>query len=147
MKEKRFPIYLPLLMIVIVVFLCKDDLQSKESEIAAYILNNQEILTHMASAALTSGIDTVKLIDGVNSIDCWNDADCVEFKYYSIGLGNALGTHYGFYYSTEDMPAAYGGQNVNLITSENGWFWSGEDDSSGFTKKLMDNWYYYETSF
>ncbi len=41
MAEKKFPLYLPVIMILMVVLLCRNDLESKETEIAAYILNNE----------------------------------------------------------------------------------------------------------
>ena len=147
MAEKKFPLYLPFIMVLMVVLLCRQDFESKESELAAYILNNQETLTFMASSALDRGSDSVQLIDGVNGISCWSGTDgYVDFKYYSIGLGSALGTHYGFYYSPDDRPSAYGGSDVNLISGDNGWTWT-DGEAYGFTKKIMDNWYYYETSF
>jgi len=148
MAEKKFPLYLPIIMIIVVVLLCKNDLQSKETEIAAYIVNNQDTLTTMASAILDSGSETVPLIDGVNDVTCWNGADsCVAFQYYSIGFGDSVGTHYGFYYSPQDIPSAYGAQDIVLVSRDNGWSWTDADNSSGYTKKIMDNWYYYETSY
>lgn len=148
MDKKRFPIYIPIIMILMVVLLCRDDLESKEREIATYVYKNQETLTHMASTALDAGTDQVILIDGVNDISCWDEnGSFVDFNYYSIGLGSVGGTRYGFYYSPDDTPSAYGGQNVHLSLDENGWIWNCEDESHGYTMKIMDNWYYYEASF
>lgn len=103
MAEKKFPLYLPVIMILMVVLLCRNDLESKETEIAAYILNNEEMLNHMAVSVLDGGMDSVKLIDGLNGVSCWSGAEdsCVDFKYYSVGLDTQMGVHYGFYYSHE----------------------------------------------
>ena len=148
MNKKRFPIYIPIIMILMVVLLCKDDLESKEREISSYVYKNHETLTHIASAALDSGTENVSLIDGVNDVSCWNEnGSFVDFNYYSIGLSSVGGTHYGFYYSPDDTPAAYGGKDVRLVLEEDGWFWNCEDEGSGYTMKIMDNWYYYEASF
>lgn len=148
MVEKKFPLYIPVIMILMVVLLCRDDLQSKEDEIANYIVKNQDVLTMMASAALDGNTDTLSMPDGINSISCWNGENTmVDFRYYSIGLGQTAGTHYGFYYSPADEPCSYGAGDWQLQDGEEGWSWMGEDDSYGYTKKIMDNWYYYEASF
>jgi hypothetical protein len=131
-----------------VFLLCKNDLESKEREVSSYVLKNRETLTHMASTALYKGSESVALIEGVNDVSCWDGSGSyVDFNYYSIGIGSTKGIHYGFYYSPEDTPAAYGAQDVILDHDENGWSWNSGDDSYGYTKKIMDNWYYYETSF
>lgn len=148
MIEKKIPLYLPIMMILIVVLLCRNDLKSKDAEITEYILKNQNILTQMAVTALDSGSDSVQLIDGVHDISFWSGNDAVvEFTYYSVGFGSASGMHYGFYYSPKDVPTAYGDQEITLIAAENGWTWTGEDNSYGFTKKIMDHWYYYEAAY
>jgi len=148
MAEKKIPLYIPIIMIVMVVLLCRYDLKSKESEITSYIRKNHEELNLMATTALHSGTDGITLIEGINRLDCWTGEDTlVDFQYYSVGLGEKAGTRYGFYYSPQDVPMAYEAQNVELIAEEDGWSWVFEGESRGFTKKLMDNWYYYEVIF
>lgn len=61
---------------------------------------------------------------------------------------SAFGKQYcGFYYSPDDVPAAF--QNVDVLLSASGthtWTWYAEGDNHGKTIKIMDQWYYFEAS-
>ena len=71
----------------------------------------------------------------------------VQFYFSGKGLVPSS-TYYGFYYSEENTPAAF--QNVSEElepVSENEWTWSDGTDNGGMTKRIVDNWFYYEAWF
>jgi len=64
-----------------------------------------------------------------------------------VGIASAS-KYYGFYYSPDDVPAAY--QNANNIlaaVSNNEGEWSDGTDNGGRTIKILKDWYYYEAWF
>lgn len=72
-----------------------------------------------------------------------DEAGIVQYMVKACGLPSA-GTYYGFYYSTDDEPAAY--QNIDCRLMEDGdnrWSWS-KDGASGVTYKICDKFYYYK---
>lgn len=84
-------------------------------------------------------------LDGVfkSQTDGNDEAGIVQYMVKAYGLPSA-GTYYGFYYSSDDEPAAY--QNIDCRLMEDGddrWSWS-KDGASGVTYKICDKFYYYK---
>lgn len=75
-----------------------------------------------------------------------SENEIVQYTVKAFGLPSA-GAYYGFYYSPNDVPAAF--QNVHCILKEEGenhWSWS-NDGASGITYKISENFYYYKAKF
>ena len=75
-----------------------------------------------------------------------SENEIVQYTVKAFGLPSA-GAYYGFYYSPNDVPAAF--QNVHCILKEEGenhWSWS-NDAASGITYKISENFYYYKAKF
>lgn len=76
-----------------------------------------------------------------------SDIPVVNFDVFAFGLVPST-TYKGFYYSSQDIPAGFLGENVEFVPYENGWKWSQPDgDNTCYTEKITDNWYWYEASF
>ena len=53
--------------------------------------------------------------------------------------------YYGCYYSPDDVPLGFQNTAVTLVPDgADCWTWRAEGDNRGMTKKLTNNWYYYE---
>lgn len=75
-----------------------------------------------------------------------SENEIVQYTVKAFGLPSA-GAYYGFYYSPNDVPAAF--QNVHCTLKEEGenhWSWS-NDGASGITYKISENFYYYKAKF
>lgn len=75
-----------------------------------------------------------------------SENEIVQYTVKAFGLPS-VGAYYGFYYSPNDVPAAF--QNVHCILKEEGenhWSWS-NDGASGITYKISENFYYYKAKF
>lgn len=72
----------------------------------------------------------------------------VQVDVTSTGIAPA-GKYYGFYYAPQDQPAAFqnGGETLAYRPEEAAWYWQGQGDNGGLTKKLAAHWYYYEAWF
>ena len=89
-----------------------------------------------------------KRMHGVTLDGVFKDSEneIVQYTVKAFGLPSA-GAYYGFYYSPNDVPAAF--QNVHCTLKEEGenhWSWS-NDGASGITYKISENFYYYKAKF
>ena len=77
-------------------------------------------------------------------VNTWEgEHSMVEFLISSMGS-----TYYGCYYSPDDVPLAFQNTDVELTQcGHDSWKWSGEGDNQGKTMKIMDHWYYFESTF
>lgn len=94
------------------------------------------------------GYDTKRDEKGAISIHfCTKRPDMVQFDTWAFGLAPSS-RHYGFYYSLNDEPILYLGQEYELTPDGDGWSWQQPDsDNRGYTEKIINNWYYYEMHF
>lgn len=73
----------------------------------------------------------------------------VGFTTGSRGEGNSAAVC-GFYYSRDDQPLGYQGEEMELSASGAGWAWQGGAESGGdgenryYTERFQFYWYYYE---
>jgi hypothetical protein len=118
-----------------------------ERRIKNFINQNREELVAIAEAYLKSDT-TIMTYKGVRVEQVFRgNNDIVQFYYGGVGIVPAS-TYYGFYYSPDDIPAAY--QNVNCrlsAVSDVEWEWSDGTDNGGRTIRIMKNWFYYEAWF
>ena len=79
---------------------------------------------------------------GYDAVNTWDgNHPMTEFVVMSKG-----DTHYGCYYSPDDIPLAF--QNIDTELTQDGhayWKWSAEE-RQGATSKIIDYWYFFEVS-
>lgn len=90
----------------------------------------------------------VPVIRGVDAHNTWEgEHTMTEFILFTSGVGSET-TYYGCYYSWDDVPLAFQNLDVSLTQcGHDSWKWKDEGDNWGKTRKIMDNWYYFEASF
>ena len=118
-----------------------------------YVNNNYPELEKIATESIKGNkVDLPKEVESisVHSPDkehVKNTNTIVEFLYK--GNGTVSNTkYYGFYYSTDDLPAAYQNEDYDLLElGGNKWMWSGKGDNEGLTGKIRNHWYYYSATF
>ena len=85
--------------------------------------------------------DTVFL--GYDVVNTWEgEHSMTEFVIMSKG-----DTHYGCYYSPDDVPLAF--QNIDTELTQDGhayWEWDMEE-KQGATSKIIDHWYFFEATY
>lgn len=104
-------------------------------DIALEHLNGDETVTEY------KGIEVKGMYSGEHPI--------VQFYYSGTGIVTSS-TYYGFYYSKDDVPAAFQNGAYELVpASDSEWAWEEDEgtDNGGLTKRITDNWFYYEAWF
>lgn len=123
-------------------------INNPERNIRSFVKANEAELVEIAEQYLDyeQGLDKYYKkveIDGVFE----GEYPIVQFYYSGFGIA-PLGTYYGFYYSPDDAVTTYCNEDYPVKMCADGeWEWSGVGDNSGVTKKIQDNWYYYEAWF
>ena len=110
--------------------------------------NLQEIaLTYLSGEKIPSSSER----DYYKSVEIWGvqsgEHPVVKFFYSGKGIVPS-GVYYGFYYSPDNVPAAILDEGRMLKPSgKEEWMWSGDGDNGGLTKRIMENWFYFESWF
>lgn len=80
---------------------------------------------------------------GYKYFNVWEGShDMLEFILFTRG-----DTYYGCYYSFDDVPLAFQNTDIEMKAEKKGWSWTAEGDNGGFTRRISQNWYYFEASF
>lgn len=131
-----------LLLILLLVFG-----RNNERGIVNFVKSNQVELEEISNDCLnglqTSGTYKGITVEGVYS----GEHRIVQFCSGSAGLVPSS-TYFGFYYSEDDVPAAF--QNVDMELTpiaSNEWEWSDGTDNGGLTKRITAHWFYYKAWF
>lgn len=89
-------------------------------------------------------------ISGVMEIDtsASDNRFFISFDCGGKGFGSVM-TYYGFYYTQDDLPIGWGGEDVDLAQNSTGWTLKESEDSDNiyYTERITDNWFYYEMSW
>ena len=129
-------------MIVIIIVITMTNYNNKNKiykEITEYVTKNENNLKSLAEEKIKG--NKISLPKEIKSIDIYrnNNYPIVEFEY--IKKNNTI---YGFYYSPDDIPAAYHNKNYDLLElGNNKWMWNKNDKEEGTTEKIKTNWYNY----
>lgn len=83
---------------------------------------------------------------GGKEVRTWSE----EHLMYEFILGYGIGDrqYWGVYYSPDGVPLPF--QNAGYPLTETGqgsWTWQEQGDNHGTTKKMTDQWYYFEAAF
>ncbi len=145
-KLKLFWVILPLVAVLLIFVPLSID-KDIESEITAFVISNQEDLLEVSLQHLDgdTALQTFKTakIDGVFG----DEQLIVQFSQSTAGIAPSS-RYFGFYYSVDNLPVAFqGAPNPLIRVSDEVWEWSDEADNGGITKKILENWYYYEAWF
>lgn len=115
------------------------------NRITRYVNRNHERLTEYCQK-YDSGMQENMKEDGIEVFGHYGNA--VMFHYNGYGMGSQT-KYCGFYYTPDDKPAS-SFMDVSYQLADDGhggWNWMSQDDNEGMTKKIRDNWYYYEAWF
>ncbi|MDO4168865.1 MAG: hypothetical protein Q4D45_03105 [Lachnospiraceae bacterium] len=149
-KKKKIAIViiiLALILLTVIIFAHNNIHNSRNKireEISSYVTTNDTKLTEFSIQYLNHETKEKKF-DDVEVDGIYGDKHkIVQFYYSGEGIAPAS-IYYGFYYSPDDVPSDFDGMGYDLSkVSDNEWEWSAEGDDGGYTKKIMDGWYYYE---
>lgn len=166
-RKKIFSIIFKILLVVFVIIVIRyiilisiimnasndNNPYNNYNDIAKYVNENYEELEHIAIEYINGNeVEKPKYVRSIsvhspNELYVHTDNTIVEFDQGGSGLVSSS-TYYGFYYSENDIPAAFQNSSKELTEYEkNKWSWKGTDDNHGSTIKIRDNWYYFEASF
>lgn len=140
MKKKTCLIVI-LLLITAALALCVTCVNATEYRAARFVNKNGTDF----SALVAQGQPLPAALDGIR-IDIWRN----EHISYEFLLGTGVGDrqYWGVYYSPDDVPLPF--QNADVALSpvdEACWTWQTEGNDHGTTRKIADQWYYFEASF
>lgn len=123
-----------------------------ENRIKHFVNANEENLQEIALAYLSGEkIPSSSERDYYKRVEIWGvqsgEYPVVKFFYSGKGIVPS-GVYYGIYYSPDNMPAAVLDEGRMLKPSgKEEWMWSGYGDNGGLTKRIMENWFYFEYWF
>lgn len=166
-RKKIFSIIFKILLVVFVIIVIRyiilisiimnasndNNPYNNYNDIAKYVNENYEELEHIAIEYINGNeVEKPKYVRSIsvhspNELYVHTDNTIVEFDQGGSGLVSTS-TYYGFYYSENDIPAAFQNSSKELTEYEkNKWSWKDVGDNHGSTIKIRDNWYYFEASF
>ena len=131
-------------VLIVTVFFFAQDEQKKVTD---FVITHKAELESIALNYLGGDETTVKYrgaeVDAVYA----GEYPMVQFYYSGSGLAPST-TYYGFYYSSDDVPAAFQNVEVELTpTASDEWTWDDGTDNGGWTKRIAEHWFYYEAWF
>ena len=134
------------ILVLFIVSGCNFNKYNDYKTISKYVNENYNDLYKIAKESINGNkIEYKKEIKRISVYK--EDNTIVEFSMGGSGMVPSS-TYIGFYYSKNDIPAAFQNEKFDLKEIEkNKWEWKEDGDNHGITIKIRDNWYYYEASF
>lgn len=135
-------------VLIILAFCTVNYISNPKRQIKNFINENSKELVTIAESYLDSDT-SIKTYKGVEVEQVFSrNNDIVQFYYGGKGIAPASKC-YGFYYSPDDVPAAYQNSNYNLTdVSDDEWKWlENGTDNGGRTIRIREKWFYYEAWF
>lgn len=130
-------IIVPIIIVVIVGFIAYVAINKdkEENKVKDYVNENYVELTRIANTYLNN--ETTTYSSYIKEINVYKGdyTTTVEFK---------VDDKYGFYYSTEDLPATYKNIKTDIIELGGDKYKWIEPNNKGTTIKIRDNWYLYK---
>lgn len=144
--RKRTVITICICLSVAVIGLLAFTQKSPKQKITKMVHSNIEAYTQAADKAINGeDISEISFTD-VRDITVWNNKQ-VDFLCNSHGLGSAT-SYYGFYYSYDNVPPTFQGEEVTFTEYGDGLKWEESNgDNWCYIEIIFDNWYYFEMHF
>ena len=114
-----------------------------EQRVSRFVAKNAEVLEESLGTDLSGGYPGGL---GIQYYNCWGEDSGHPIGEFCFGSSLLHGRqYYGCYYSPDDVPLGFQNTAVTLVPDgADCWTWRAEGDNRGMTKKLTNNWYYYE---
>lgn len=141
-RAKAIIALLAVFVLVIVLFQF-----NHKSAIIRFVENHSDELMRYAEDMIQTGSNGESEIYGDYEMTYWADTGMVEFVARKTGIG-ASSVYEGFYYSLNDMPLGFQGNQVDFTVSDSGWTWKESiGDNWEYTEKIQNHWYWFEFHF
>lgn len=138
-----------LLLALLLLCLCAAGCTPKGRAHSASRIINKDItdITALAEKILETGeVPEDALYTGVEDV-VYTAPDWVGFVTGSLKESDQT-AYCGFYFSRDDRPMGYQGQEMELTAKSSGWTYQEPDGSSEYyTERIQFSWYYYEIHF
>ena len=142
MKNKKLLSILTVVVIIAGVVLFSREYNSPQNKAERFVKKHGPVIEQM----IADGED-VSDYEGVKYYDLHSDDTVHEFTLSSFGIVPS-GRYSGCYYSINDAPAVYAGDDFDLsLEGENMWSWQGIGDNRGTTYRISKNWFFFEMSY
>ena len=120
---------------------------SKSASIRRFVKNNSVELTQYAENIIQTGSNRENETYGDYEVTYWADTGMVEFVARKAGIGSSS-VYEGFYYSLNDTPLGFQGNQVDFTVSDSGWTWKeSKGDNWEYTEKIQEHWFWFESHF
>ena len=141
MKKKITYTTISLILLALIVFILFTTSFTPEKKAIQFIEKNAASF----SILVDCGQPIPSTLDG-KRVDIWDGPHTM----YEFILGSGIGgtQYFGVYYSPDDVPLPFQNTNISLTANgEDSWIWQAEGDNHGMTRKITNQWYYFEASF
>lgn len=131
-----------LLIIVVTFFAIR-----KPVSIQNFVKDHSDKLTQYAESMIQTGSNGKRETYGDYEMTYWATTNMVEFVARKNGIGSST-VYEGFYYSPDDKPLGFQGNQVQFTESDSGWIWKESNgDNWEYTEKIQEHWYWFEFHF
>lgn len=135
------------IVFILLVIAVASFVSGKSASIRRFVKSNSVELTQYAQNMIKTGSNGECETYGDYEVTYWADTDMVEFVLRKHGMGSAS-VYEGFYYSPNDTPLGFQGNQVDFITSDSGWTWEESNgDNWEYTEKILEHWYWFKFHF
>lgn len=135
------------IVFILLVIAVASFVSGKSASIRRFVKSNSVELTQYAQNMIKTGSNGECETYGDYEVTYWADTDMVEFILRKHGMGSAS-VYEGFYYSPDDTPLGFQGNQVDFTTSDSGWTWEESNgDNCEYTEKILEHWYWFEFHF
>jgi hypothetical protein len=109
------------------------------------LIDNDLEKKNMSEMIKSETLFKILKIEGINAIErYYSDSGriCILFDCGSSGLSY----YYGFYYTQDNEPIGWQGEDVSFKKYKNRWIWKDPEDFNRtyITEKITDNWFYFQ---
>lgn len=115
---------------------------NKENNNDNFIPDNKNIYKIIISKVLYK---VFKIDDSIYAIERYYFETGRTYIMFDCGYRLSQG-YFGFYYTEDNKPIGWKGQDVSFNQYKDRWIWKDPEDSERiyFTERIVDNWFYYE---
>lgn len=147
MMKKRYYLLLGVIFIFMVFVTVSHMKNGEINSIINYVQNNHIDLQNYSEKIRQNTISKTEYYDNWE-VTYWPSTGIVEFM--SKDNPHLQSSYKGFYYSRDDKPLGFQGNNMEFTEHDPGWIWVEDREHSDnweYTEKIMDNWYWFDMHF